>query len=94
MCPVSVLHIGIAYADGVVIAEVPNPAVSYETLKQIHSWKVEGLSLDAIIDRLRPCTVPYGYTYCTRIKSKYLHALVYIAQLLDSQFVYIEGLYS
>ena len=62
VCPISVLHISTAYADGVVITEVPNPAVSYETLKQIHSWKVEVLSLDAIIDRFRPCTVPYRYT--------------------------------
>ena len=52
----------------VIVSQVPNPAISNEVLKEIVQWKHEGLSLDGIIDRLRPRTVPSGYSYHTLIE--------------------------
>ena len=57
-----------AYADGLVIAEVPNPAVSVDILKDILLWKADGATFDDIIVRLRQRTVPSGYTYHTRVQ--------------------------
>lgn len=55
-----------------IVPQVPNPAVSNEVLKEIVQWKHEGLSLDGIIDRLRPRTVPSGYSYHTLIEGVYI----------------------
>ena len=44
------------------MAEVPNPAVSSDLLKEILNWKQQGLMMKDIITRLRLRTVPPGYT--------------------------------
>ena len=47
--------------DGSITAEVPNPAVSPELLKEILLLKVEHCTDSDIITHLRPKTVPEGY---------------------------------
>ena len=44
-------------------AEVPNPAVSHDILKQIWKWKQESCSEEDVIVKLRIKTVPAGYEY-------------------------------
>ena len=56
---VSILNLGNQNEN--TIAEVPNPAVSSQLLKEIQSWKDEGASIDDVITRLRMRTVPPGY---------------------------------
>lgn len=48
--------------DGSVTANLPNPAVPVDTLKEILQWRNGGAEEDDIIDRLRTRTVPEGYT--------------------------------
>lgn len=48
-----------------VVAVRPNPAVSVEVLAEILKWKEKGATLTDIISRLRPRTVPRGYTFHT-----------------------------
>ena len=56
----------IAVERGLVIeAEVPNPAVSKELMKEIMKWRQEGCTMDDVIGRLRKRTVPSGYSYHT-----------------------------
>ena len=52
----------IADSNGNVKAEVPNPAVDPGLLREILSWNRQGASVDDVIERLRVCTVPSGYT--------------------------------
>ncbi len=47
--------------DGSIQAVRKNPAVSASLLKEIHSWKRSGASLDDIVDRLRSRCVPPEY---------------------------------
>ena len=56
------VFITIGAADGTVQAKLPNPAVSTHLLMEIMKWKEEGAQEDDIITRLRPRTVPIGYT--------------------------------
>lgn len=51
-----------ACPDGSVAAEVPNPAVTPELLKEILEWKRHGATINDVITRLRQRTVPTGYT--------------------------------
>ena len=44
------------------MAEIPNPAVSTELLREILFWQSEGATMNDIIVRLRQRTVPPGYT--------------------------------
>ena len=45
------------------VAEKPNPAVPLDVLQSIYLWLSHDVTFDDIIDRLRPRTVPSGYTY-------------------------------
>ena len=47
--------------NGVISAQVHNPAVSNTLLKEIWQWKTEGCSDVDVITRLRMRTVPLGY---------------------------------
>ena len=49
-------------ADGRIIPEVQNKAVSSSLLREIHSWTEAGASSDDVIDHLRLRCVPYGFT--------------------------------
>lgn len=53
------------HPDGAIIADVNNPAVSTDLLKEILHWKVENCGDKDIITRLRQRTVPSGYQYTT-----------------------------
>ena len=55
----------IGCADGHVVAELPNPAVSEELLKEIMQWMEHGASFGDVISRLRLQTVPISYTVHT-----------------------------
>lgn len=74
-----------AYADGVVIAEVPNPAVSADILKDVLLWKVAGATFDDIIVRLRQRTVPSGYTYHTRVQGTCTCTCIYTHTMYECQ---------
>ena len=50
---------------GDVKAEVENPAVSSNLLKEILKWQGEGSTMKDIIIRLRQRTVPAGHEYHT-----------------------------
>ena len=52
-------------ADGTISAERKNPAVPITLVSEILSWKEQGASMEDIVDRLRPRTVPPGYPYTT-----------------------------
>ena len=58
--------ITIGAADSTVQAKLPNPAVSTHLLMEIMKWKEEDAQEDDIT-RLRPRTVPIGYTPTTWI---------------------------
>ena len=64
------MFITIGAADGTVQAKLPNPAVSTHLLMDIMQWKEEGAKEDDIIVRLRPRTVPSGYTPTNWIPGK------------------------
>lgn len=49
--------------DGTVVAECANPAVSNTLLQEIARWKKQGICMEDIVDRLRPRTVPAGYSF-------------------------------
>ena len=51
--------------NGRLVAELPNPAVSYSVLAEIWKWMNEKASLKDVVVRLRPRTVPNGYKYHT-----------------------------
>lgn len=55
--------------DGSIGSKHPNPAVPLSLLTEILEWREGGISMDDIVDRLRPRTVPSGYPYCTRLES-------------------------
>ena len=50
-----------AHADGHVTAELPNPAVTEDVLRNVQLWKESGVSEDTILKNLRQKTVPSGY---------------------------------
>ena len=54
----------IAYPDGTLLAEIPNPCVSTDLLREVMHLKAEGCTDEDVITLLRPRTVPKGYT-CT-----------------------------
>ena len=51
--------------DGQIVALKPNPAVSTEILTKIQHWIHQGVGWSDVVSRLRPHTVPPGYTFCT-----------------------------
>ena len=51
--------------NGHLIAQSPNPAVPYSLLAEIWKWMSEKTSLEDVVVRLRPRTVPNGYKYHT-----------------------------
>ena len=51
--------------DGTVIAELDNEAVPQHVLSEICSWREQGISMEDILQRLRPRTVPPGYKFHT-----------------------------
>ena len=53
--------------DSTVKAHRHNPAVTSLLLNEIWNWKQLGASIHDVICRLRPKTVPSGYTYKTWI---------------------------
>ena len=53
-------------SSGAIVAEIDNPAVSSDLLREIYSWKEEGCRLTDILVRLRPRTVPSGHEFHTR----------------------------
>lgn len=48
--------------DGSVVAECYNAAVTTSLLVEIQDWMCNGATMSDVIDRLRPRTVPTGYT--------------------------------
>ena len=58
MCLVDVVN-------GRLVAQSPNPAVSYSLFAEIWKWMNEKASLMDVVVRLRPRTVPSGYKYHT-----------------------------
>ena len=59
------LHVNTALPNDSISAEVPNPAVSPEILKNILLWQRYGATMDDVLRRLRLHTVPTGYTPTT-----------------------------
>ena len=51
--------------NGHLIAQSPNPAVPYSLLAEIWKWMSEKTSLEDVVVRLQPRTVPNGYKYHT-----------------------------
>ena len=51
--------------NGHLVAQSPNPAVPYSLLAEIWKWMNEKASLEDVVVRLRPRTVPNGYKYHT-----------------------------
>ena len=49
--------------DGTIVAEIPNPAVPKKLLEELWHWKQNGVSIEDSIDRIRPRTVPTGYSF-------------------------------
>ena len=52
-------------ADCNIVAELSNPAIKEDLLKEIWLMKVNGILWEDIIQRLRTRTVPAGYAYCS-----------------------------
>lgn len=48
---------------GTIVAQKHNPAVPADVLRNIYDWMEQGATFEDVIDRLRPRTVPSGYTY-------------------------------
>ena len=48
--------------DGTVTMEHPSPAIPVAVLKEIMEWKAQGATNADVVDRLRPRTVPPGYS--------------------------------
>ena len=44
-------------------AQEANPCVNQELLVRIQTWLDAGATMDDVVDRLRPLTVPQGYQY-------------------------------
>jgi len=60
-----VIFFTVKLPDGTVIAELSNAAVPQYILREIFSWRQQGISMRDIVARLRPRTVPPGYPYHT-----------------------------
>lgn len=56
-------------------AEMSNPAVGCNILKDIWKWKEEGCSQEDVIIKLRIKTVPAGYKYHTWHPGTHRHLL-------------------
>ena len=49
--------------DGNLVAECHSTPVPISVLQEIYSWKVNGLTMDDIVQRLRVKTVPNGQVF-------------------------------
>jgi len=58
--------------DGTVVAELVNEAVPQSVLHEIWNWREQEISKEDIFHRLRPRTVPPGYTFHTWKSGIYL----------------------
>ena len=65
------MYMCIAYPDGAVLAEIPNPAVCTDLLREILHLKAKGCADQDVITLLRPRTVPKGYVYTTWTPGKF-----------------------
>ena len=70
----------IEQSDGTVKAKKFNPAISMQTITDIHELMKSGLDIADIVDRLRTQTVPPGYP-CHPWRSGIVTINVYIAVL-------------
>lgn len=61
----------LAFPDGTIHAKRDSPAVSVMLLNEIWNWKQMGASTEDVISRLRPRTVPSGYSYNTWISGMF-----------------------
>ena len=52
-------------SDGTITAECENPAVPQSLLLEIWRWMNQGASFEDAVERLRPRTVPPGYSFHT-----------------------------
>ena len=52
-------------SDGTITAELSNAAVPQHVLREIFIWKQQEISMKDIVARLRPRTVPPGYSFHT-----------------------------
>jgi len=49
--------------DGTITTESGSDIIPPHVLRDICSWRMQGISMKDIVDRLRPRTVPSGYTF-------------------------------
>ena len=68
---IKINHVG--SPNGVISAQVHNPAVNDSLLKEIWQWKTEGCSDVDVITCLRLRTVPLGYEIHTWVAGLYIH---------------------
>ena len=61
-------------ATGQLTGKVKNHAVSVGLLQEILLWLAQDIDWSDIISRLRPRTVPSGYTFCLWKSGKFTHA--------------------
>ena len=60
--PIPIINFQISdMLDGKIVVKCPSRAVSSQCLREILSWKLNGVSDSDIISRLRAKTVPPGY---------------------------------
>jgi len=50
-------------SDGTIQAELDTGCIPQSVLREIWSMRRQGISFEDIVERLRPRTVPSGYTY-------------------------------
>lgn len=49
--------------QGMIVADISNPAVTGEILEEIWKWREEGCTVQDVIVRLRNRVIPIGYEY-------------------------------
>ena len=50
-------------SDSTIVAAHSNPAVPSSVLEEVYDWRQHGISMEDVVDRLRPRTVPTGYVF-------------------------------
>lgn len=63
--------------NGHLVGVVPNPAVPEDLLLEISQMLHLGVSMDDVIDRLHPRTVPPGYAFTNWIAGKGYEVCLY-----------------
>jgi len=64
--------------DGTIIPELVNPAVPQHIISEIHTWTRCGATMQDVVDRLRPRTVPPGYVFHTWKAGKFPSFIIII----------------